>query len=91
MCIGLREQGAAFCLECLQSVGTGSESGRRIDLSRKIHEHRGEFGRIAALLAVHRAPGGDQRSPPITYLWDGRERQPASLLSWGAVFASRGL
>src|SRR4029077_15034105 len=57
--LGLGEQSVRLRLERLHGVGAGSEAGRWLFQRSELHEGLGELGGVAALLAIHAAPSGD--------------------------------
>src|SRR4051812_43717847 len=58
--VDLREQEAGLLLDTLDGVLAGDPAQRRIVVVAELDERSGELGRVASLLAVHRAPRWDR-------------------------------
>ncbi len=59
ICVRLSQQCFGLRLEGLYGIGTSGEADWRFVESGKMNECVGELGRVAPLLPVHAAPGGD--------------------------------
>src|SRR5580658_11364630 len=65
------EQGIGLGLEGLHGIGTSGKAGRRLFESGEMHKCVGELSRVAALLAVHAAPSGNDLPGLLGVVVDG--------------------